>query len=188
MPDPRRRNRSLRPGRRARRRCWICSTANCICCGSSPSNSCRRRSLPSPRGCVSGSTWRHCGRSRMFDECCRWPGGRCARRHRTRRGRAYRRAGGGPAVRGPARSTIDAPAGASNELGPDPARIGCPLLLAYSAAPRRCEKVCSWLVMNSRSAAFPSSFCRRARRIAAPICAGSSTRSLHPPRSRPILA
>ena len=55
---------------------------------------------------------------------------------------------------------------------------------ATRRAPRRCEKPCSWLVMNSSSAAFPSSFCRRARRIASPICAGSSTRSLQPPRSR----
>ena len=63
-----------------------------------------------------------------------------------------------------------------------------PLARVYSAPPRRCEKPCSWLVTNSSSAARPSSFCRRARRIASPIWLGSSTRSLHPPRSRPILA
>jgi hypothetical protein len=33
----------------------------------------------------------------------------------------------------------------------------------YSAAARRCEKLCSWLLMNSRRAALPSSFWRRAR-------------------------
>ena len=60
--------------------------------------------------------------------------------------------------------------------------------VCYSAAPRRWENPCSWLVMNSSSAARPSSFWRRARRIASPICAGSSTRSLQPPRSRAILA
>ena len=78
--------------------------------------------------------------------------------------------------------------GARNRCGPAVARIGCLRLLAYSAAPRRCEKPCSWLVMNSSSAARPSSVWRRARRIASAICAGSSTRSLQPPRSRAMLA
>ena len=58
----------------------------------------------------------------------------------------------------------------------------------YSAAPRRCENPCSWLVMNSSNAARPSSVWRWARRMASPICPGSSTRSLHPPRSRAIFA
>ena len=60
-----------RLGSWARRRCRICSTASRICCGSSPRNSCRRRSLPSTRQRVSGSICRRCGRSRIFDRC--WP-------------------------------------------------------------------------------------------------------------------
>jgi hypothetical protein len=37
----------------------------------SPSNCCRRRSLPSARRRVSGSSCRRCGRSRIFDRCWR---------------------------------------------------------------------------------------------------------------------
>ena len=126
------------------------------------------------RGCSTGAI--HCS------------DGHCPRRDHARRGRAYRRAGRSSAAPGPAPRTTGAPAGASIASGPDPGRIGYLLLLAYSAAPRRCEKPCSWLVMNSSNAARPSSVWRRARRIASPICAGSSTRSLQPPRSRAMLA
>ena len=88
-------------------------------------------------------------------------GGHCARRDHARRGRAYRRAGGGPAARGPAPRTTGAPAGARNRSGSDPARIGSLLPLAYSAAPRWwCGNPYSWLVMNSRS------------RLMSPPCSG----------------
>jgi len=55
---------------------------------------------------------------------------------------------------------------------------------SYGRAASFCEYAVSSLVMNSNRQAFPSSVCRRARRIASPICPGCSTRSLHPPMSR----
>src|SRR5262249_13926348 len=64
----------------------------------------------------------------------------------------------------------------------------------YSAAPGcsagrgRWESPCPWLVMNWRGAGRPSAVGRRAGRIASPICGGSSTRSLQPPRSRAMFA
>jgi hypothetical protein len=52
-----------------------------VCCGPSPCNSCRRRSLPSIRPSVSGSTCRYCARPRIFGSYCPpfWQPSRVAR-------------------------------------------------------------------------------------------------------------